>query len=106
MTISKHFMKERADRYAFIVTQIGLGTIVHSYRQQWSKHGDEPTTVKITSTGIAMVFTSDDVLVTMYVLTANEAKRYFNDNIPLLVEGVIRANMRRKYHLLQNSVKY
>ena len=106
MTISNHFMEERADRYAFIATTIGLGTIIHSYRQEWSKYGDAPTTVNITSTGIAMIMTENNKLVTMYVLTINEAKKYFNNAIPTLIEAIIKTNMKKKYHLLQNEIKY
>lgn len=106
MTISNHFMAERADRYTFIATNIGLGTVVHTHRQEWSKYGSTPTTVKITSTGIAMVMTDDDKLVTMYVLTLKEAERYYNNAIPMVIEAIIKKNMRKKYHLLQNEIKY
>ena len=99
MMISKHFRTERADRYAFIVTEVGLGKVIHSHKQQYNKWGTEPCIVEITSTGIAIVKTADDKLITMYVLTLNEAERYFVDSaIPFLLAGIIRANMRKKLH--------
>ena len=107
MTVSKHFMEERADRYAFIATTIGVGRIIHSYKQEYSKYAGAGVIVNITTTGIAMINTiDDDRLVTMYVLTLNEAKKYYNDNIPFAVEAIIKSNMRKKYHLLQNEIKY
>lgn len=106
MTISNHLMAERADRYAFIATSLGLGTVVHSYKQAWSKYGSEPTTVNITSTGVAMITASDGKLVTMYVLTYKEAEKYFNNAVPMVLGAIIKANMRKKYHLLQNEIKY
>ena len=107
MMISEHFKIERADRYAFIVTEIGLGKVIHSHKQQYNKWGTEPCVVEITSTGIAIVKTVNDKLITMYVLTLNEAEKYFTETaIPLLLAGIIRANMRKRFHLLQNEVKY
>lgn len=104
-TMSAHFQKDRADRYAFIATTIGLGNVIHSYKQQKNKWHTEPCTVEITSTGIAIVKAPDGMVVTMYVLTINEAEKYF-DTMPLLLAAVIRRNMKRRFHILQNEIKF
>lgn len=107
MTISEHFKNDRADRYAFIATEVGMGRVIHSYKQPTNKWGTEPCVVHITSTGVAMVKTCDDMLVTMYVLTLKEAEKYFtNVAMPFLLSAVIKANMKKRFHLLQNEVKY
>lgn len=108
MTISKHLMRDRADRYTFIATQIGIGTVIHTYQHPHSPTGNTPATISITSTGIALVKNPDtDMLITMYVLTLKEATNYFDNGIlPMVLDGIIRRNMKRKYHLLQNEIKY
>lgn len=106
MTITEHFKTQRADRYAFIATTVGIGTVIHSYQQPYTKHTSQrPCVVHITTTGIAIVKTPDDVLVTMYVLTLKEAEKYFT-TIPYVLAAVIKQNMKRKYHLLQNTIQY
>jgi predicted membrane GTPase involved in stress response len=107
MTVSKHFLTDRADRYAFIATTIGIGTVVHTYRQSFSKYGDEPCTVNITNTGVAIIKNDKGMVVTMYVITLKEAQKYFiNNTIPLILNAIIKRNMRNNYHLLQNTMKY
>lgn len=107
MIISNHFKSDRADRYTFIVTEVGLGKVIHSHKQAWTKHGEEPCIVDITSTGVAIVKTYDDVLVTMYVLTLTEAEKYFNDGaMPFLLTAIIKSNMKKRLHILQNQIKY
>lgn len=104
MTVSNHFKNDRADRYAFIATRVGVGTVIHSYAQPQSKY-DNPCVVHITSTGVAIVKTIDDVLVTMYVLTLTEAQKYF-DTMPMVLTAIIKQNMKRRFHILQNEVTY
>ena len=107
MITSEHFRKDRADRYAFIVTTIGLGTVVHSHKQNFCKYGTEPCTVNITSTGVAMIMSPEGVMITMYVLTLSEAEKYFTNSVmPLLLHSIIKKNMRNRYHTLQNEMKY
>ena len=104
-TMTKHFRQDRADRYAFIATRVGIGTIIQSYEQPIRKHSDG-CVVNVTTTGVAIVKNGNGEIVTMYVLTESEANKYFPDGMPMLLRGVIKANMRKKYHLLQNEVKY
>ena len=105
MTVSKHIQTERLDRCAFILATIGLGRVIHTYKQPQPKYGTYAI-VKITTTGVAMITTEQDKLITMYVLTVTEAQKYFNNEIPMLLKSIIIANMRKKYHLLQNEIKY
>lgn len=100
--ISEHF---RTDRYAFIATTLGLGEIIHSHKQLYNKYGTELCTVYITTTGVAVVKNPEGTIVTMYVLTLSEARKYF-DVIPFLLESIIKMNMKKKYHLLQNDITY
>jgi hypothetical protein len=103
--ISEHFRTDRADRYAFIATTLGIGEVIHSHKQLYNKYGTEPCTVYITTTGVAIVKNPKGTIVTMYVLTLNEARKYFNV-IPFLLESIIKTNMKKKYHLLQNDITY
>ena len=106
MTMTEHFRTERADRYAFIATTIGIGEIIHSHKQQYNKWGTEPATVHITSTGVAIVTNPEGLIVTMYILTLTELQKYYTDTIPMVINAIVKANMKKKLHLLQNQVKY
>ena len=107
MNTTNHFRQDRADRYAFIATTIGVGKVIHSYTHPVDKNGRQSCTVQITSTGVAMVVANDGTLITMYVLTLHEAEKYFaNAMIPMLLSAIIKKNMKNKLHLLQNEVKY
>jgi hypothetical protein len=108
MTISKHFQTERADRYAYIATTVGVGTVVHTVTQQWTKHKSGiPCKVNITNTGVAIITDQEGNLVTMYILTIEEAKRYFvNAAIPMVLAAIIKMNTKRRHHILQNEVKF
>lgn len=105
-TMSAHFQNDRADRYAFIATKIGLGEVVHTHKQKYNKWGSEPCTVSITTTGVAIVKAPDGKIVTMYILTLSEAQKYFNSAIPMILAGVIRMNMKRRLHILQDKMKF
>jgi hypothetical protein len=102
MKLTYHFTSERLDRYAFIATTIGVGEVVHSHKQTRTKVGDAPCTVDITNTGVAVVRTPENAIVTMYILTIGEAKKYYAD-MPMMLEAIIRTNMRRRLHILQNN---
>jgi hypothetical protein len=107
MILSNHVTQERADRYAFIASTIGLGTVIHSHKQEWGKDNREPYTVNITSTGVAMVMSADGVLVTLYILSIQEAKKYFiNTTMPMLLEAIIKRNTKRRLHIVQNEKKF
>jgi hypothetical protein len=43
----------------------------------------------------------------MYILTIEEAKRYFvNAAIPMVLAAIIKMNTKRRHHILQNEVKF
>ena len=102
MVMTKHFQEERASRYAYIATTIGVGEIIHKHKQAFNKWGTEPCTVNITSTGVAIV-TIDDKIVTMYILRIGEAKTLFDGMIPMVLEGIIKRNMRQGHCDKQNQ---
>ena len=105
--ISEHFKQTRADRYVYIMSTLGLGEIIHSYKQPKTKYKNSSTAiVNITSTGVALVTTPAGKVITMYVLTLTEASKYFENGMPLLLTGVIRENMYRKHHIKQNQMRY
>jgi len=107
MMISEHFKNDRADRYAFIATTMGVGKTIHTFKQPTNKWGTDGCVVEITTTGIAVVKTTDGMLVTMYVLTLKEAEKYFaNTVMPMLLTAVIKNNMKKRFHLIQNEVRY
>lgn len=104
MTMSQHFRTERAGRYAFIATTIGVGKVVTTHKQTYNKWGTEPCTVSVTDTGVAIVTSPEGMIVTMYILTLNEAKRYFvNEAIPMVMTAIIKSNMKKHLHELQNN---
>ena len=39
MILSEHFKRERADRYVFIATTIGVGKVIHSHKQDSCANG-------------------------------------------------------------------
>ena len=102
MVMTKHFQEERASRYAYIATTIGVGEIIHRHKQAYNKWGTEPCTVNITSTGVAIV-TIDDKIVTMYILRIGEAKTLFNGMIPMILEAIIKRNMKQGHCDKQNQ---
>jgi hypothetical protein len=107
MELTEHFRTERADRYAFIATTIGVGEVVHSFKQPKNKWGTEPCTVNITSTGVAVVTNPKNAIVTMYILGMNEAQKYFeNGVVPFVLAAIIRMNMKKRLHLMQNEKKF
>ena len=66
MTISKHFMKERAGRYGFIASTVGIGKTVKTIERINSNSG-KLCYVQVTDTGVVMVKGTDNVIITMYL---------------------------------------
>ena len=108
--LSQHFINDRADRYAFIATTVGVGNVIHTHKQKYSTiKGAEPCTVKVTDTGVAIVVSASGAIVTMYLMTIHEAEKYFTLEgmvIPFVLAAIIKKNMKRRLHILQNEVKY
>jgi hypothetical protein len=104
MELTEHFRTERADRYAFIATTIGVGEVIHSFKQHHNKWGTDPCIVNVTNTGVAIVTNPKGAIVTMYILSLREAEKYFAaGEMPMVLSGIIRRNMRKKLHLKQND---
>jgi hypothetical protein len=104
MTMTQHFRTERAGRYAFIATTIGVGKVIATHKQTYNKWDTEPCTVSVTDTGVAIVTSAEGKLVTMYILTLSEAKKYFvNAAVPMVISAVIKSNMKKHLHELQNN---
>ena len=61
--VTKHFMQERAGRYAFIATTVGVGKPIHTIERINSNSG-EPCYVQVTDTGVVMVKSKDNVIIT------------------------------------------
>jgi hypothetical protein len=103
MIMTEHFQKERASRYAYIATTIGVGKIIHEHKQAYNKWGTEPCIVGITDTGVVIVKTHEGTIVTMYIVSLQEARKYFvNAAMPLVLEAIIKTNMRRGHIQKQN----
>lgn len=101
--LSQHLMRERAGRYAFIATTVGLGEIVHKHSRLHIRD-NKPCTVGITSTGVIVVTGEDDTIVTLYLGTITEVQTYFDKGkVPCVLEAIVRTNMKRGYISLQNT---
>lgn len=103
MKLSNHLMQERAGRYAFIATTVGIGQVVHKYHRL--HNGDNrPIVVNITSTGVVMVEGEDGSIVTLYLASITEIAGYFNNRqVPCVLEARVKTNMKRGYIQLQNN---
>lgn len=104
LIMTEHFQKQRAERYAYIVTTVGLGKVVHRHKQAFNKWGTEPCIVELTDTGVAIVKTEDSKIVTMYLVGRAEARSYFTDGIvPMVLWAIINRNIRKGYIERQNA---
>ena len=101
--LSQHLMKERAGRYAFIATTVGLGEIVHRHARRHT--GDNRAVmVNITSTGVVMVEGDDQSIVTMYLANITEIEQYFdNASVPWLLAARVKTNMSQGLVKRQND---
>lgn len=95
---SHHALTERADRIAYIATTIGFGEIVHSV---WDV--DNQNYRCITDTGVMMIKSRDDVIITMFIATYGQVERLYNGNVPKSISEIIRRNTKRKLNEKQNG---
>ena len=102
MTISKHFMKERAGRYGFIASTVGIGKTVKTIERINSNSG-KLCYVQVTDTGVVMVKGTDNVIITMYLASITEIQTYFIDGVPCVLEAIVKTNMKRGYIKAQND---
>lgn len=72
---TQHFSKDRATRAAYIAEKVGFGEFVYTVNHT-NKEG-KMMNYRITETGVLMVFTMSNEIVTMYLLKAYEIKRFY-----------------------------
>jgi hypothetical protein len=104
MTMTEHFQKERAARYAYIATTIGVGKVIHEHKQTYNKWGTEPCVVAVTDTGVVIVKSPEGAIVTMYIVSIQEARKYFvGAAMPFVLEAIIKTNMKKGHVYRQNE---
>lgn len=95
---SHHALAERADRIAYIATTIGFGEIVHAV---WDVKNQNYRC--ITNTGVMIIKSRDDVIITMFIATYGQVEKLYNGNVPKSMSEVIRRNTKRKFIEKQNG---
>ena len=100
--VTKHFMKERAGRYAFIATTVGIGKPVHTIERINSNSG-ELCYVQVTDTGVVMVKSKDNAIITLYLANITEIQTYFVNGVPCVIEAIVKRNMKKGYVKMQNT---
>lgn len=101
VTFSKHFIEDRSDRFVFIATTVGIGEIVHTHKVETTRGKGK---VEITSTGVIIVRGYGDVIITMYIATLAEIKKYYDGGeVHREVFFAARRNEKRGFIKLQNQ---
>lgn len=100
--LSRHFMLERAGRYAYISTTVGIGEVVHTV-ERINDNSKELVYVSVTNTGVVLVRGVDGTIITMYLAYLEEVKKYFNNSVPFVLASIINTNMKRGYIKHQND---
>lgn len=99
MTITKHCQNERAARYAFIATTIGLGKVIHTAKSK----SDDTAIISITDTGVLIVSALDGTIITMYIATLRQIACYYpNGVVPMVLSAIVKTNMKRGYCMRQD----
>ena len=97
ISLSKHFIEDRAERYATIATKVGLGEVVMTTHRPLP-HGEGYRVIELTSTGVFIIKSHDGVVITVYCATLTLVKSYFG--VQRLSKGLynaIRLNERKGY---------
>lgn len=101
VTFSKHFMEDRSDRYIFIASTVGFGEVVHTHEVNTTKGKGR---VEITTTGVLIVRGYDNVIITMYIASLAEIKKYYDGGeVHREVHLAARRNEKKNYIKLQNQ---
>ena len=95
INFSRHFMQDRADRYIFIAQTVGFGEVVHTHQVHTTKGSGY---VEITTSGLVIVRGDDETVITMYLASFAEIKRYCI--IRLMVIKYDAAEVKYVKHLL------
>lgn len=100
--VSWHCCEERTDRMVYIATTIGFGEIVVEHYQ-----ATRSTWACVTDTGV--VFIKDfykKKIITGYIGTYDQILAICSGNIPFSLKKVVKSNMKKKLHIIQDRVVY
>lgn len=74
---SKHMIEDRMERYATIATKVGFGEVIFSTIREPEGRITERRLLQMTSTGVCIVRSMEDVVITMFCATISITKCYF-----------------------------
>ena len=95
---SKHMIEDRMERYAVIATKVGFGEVIFSTIREPEGRVTERRLLQMTSTGVCIVRSMDDVVITMFCATISITKCYFpNQELSPALVRTIRFNERKGY---------
>ena len=100
--ISRHCCEDRSDRMVYIATTIGFGEIVVERYQ-----AERGSWACITDTGV--IFVKDfykEKIITGYIGTYDQILAICSGNIPYSLRRVVKNNMKKKMHIIQNQVVF
>ena len=100
--ISRHMKMERAGRYGYIATTVGVGQVVRTVERINSNSG-KLCKVQVTDTGVVMVRGNDDTIMTMYLANIQEIEKYFDGAVPFVLAAIVQMNMRKGHISRQND---
>ena len=101
VNISHHLRAERLDRVAYIATTIGYGNIV------FERHSSSTPTVScLTDTGVLIVKDEEGMIITMYIAEYKQANYVTHNNTPQWLSNVIKKNLQKRRHILQNEATF
>ena len=102
LNLTYHARVERMDRIIYILTSIGLGVPV---AEKFWEHSQ--TKCVLTNTGVMIVYSKEDTIITMYLVTVQEAHKMICTKVlPQTVYNRILKNIKAGYLIKQNTVRY
>ena len=102
---SKHMIEDRMERYAVIATKVGFGEVIFSTIREPEGRVTERRLLQMTSTGVCIVRSMEDVVITMFCATISITKCYFpNQELSPALVRTIRFNERKGYCNIQVAV--
>ena len=101
VTISHHLRADRLDRVVYIATTIGYGNVV------FERHSpNTPTVSCLTDTGVLIVKDEEGMIITMYIAEYKQANYVTHNNTPQWLSNVIKKNLQKRRHILQNEATF
>ena len=99
-TMTKHMKEDRINRAVFIATTVGFGEVIAE------KYVAKKQSIScLTDTGVIIVKNEENVIVTMYIATYQQAQAIAGKNFPLAVAKKVRSNEKRGLIKQQNEYK-